>query len=129
MSKLIDGVHHIALKPTPAQYERTVAFYTQLLGFEVKRSWGDPARPCLMLSCGDNTCMEILSGEQPAPSHGALDHIAFATSHVDELIEKARQAGYEIAVEPKDLELAGSPVRIAFCYGPVGEYIEFFWEK
>lgn len=109
MSQWIDGVHHIALKPTAEQYEKTVEFYTQLLGFEVKKSWGDPQRPCLMVSCGDNSCMEILNGEEPAAKGGALDHIAFATSRVD--------------------ELAGSPIRIAFCWGPMGEYIEFFWEK
>lgn len=129
MSQWIDGVHHIALKPTAEQYEKTAEFYTQLLGFEVKKSWGDPQRPCLMVSCGDNSCMEILNGEEPAAKGGALDHIAFATSRVDELVERVRQAGYEIAVEPKDVELAGSPIRIAFCWGPMGEYIEFFWEK
>ena len=129
MSQWIDGVHHIALKPTAEQYEKTVEFYTQLLGFEVKKSWGDPQRPCLMVSCGDNSCMEILNGEEPAAKGGVLDHIAFATSRVDELVERVRQAGYEIAVEPKDVELAGSPIHIAFCWGPMGEYIEFFWEK
>ena len=103
--------------------------FTPSCGFEVKKSWGDPQRPCLMVSCGDNSCMEILNGEEPAAKGGALDHIAFATSRVDELVERVRQAGYEIAVEPKDVELAGSPIRIAFCWGPMGEYIEFFWEK
>ena len=45
MSKWIDGVHHIALKPTKEQYEKTVAFYTEVLGMEVKKSWGDPSSP------------------------------------------------------------------------------------
>ena len=129
MSNWIDGVHHVALKPTKDQYEKTVEFYTQILGMEVKRSWGDPQQPCLMVSCGDNSCMEILGGQDPTPRGGALDHLAFATSKVDELIERVRQAGYEIAIEPKDGNLSGTDIRIAFCYGPVGEYIEFFWEK
>ena len=129
MSQWIDGVHHIALKPTAEQYEKTVEFYTQLLGFEVKKSWGDPQRPCLMVSCGDNSCMEILNGEEPGAQGGGLGHNPFSTSPGDELVERVRQAGYEIAVEPKDVELAGSPIRIAFCWGPMGEYIEFFWEK
>lgn len=129
MSKWIEGVHHIALRPTAEQYEKTVEFYTQILGLEVKRSWGDPKHPSLMVSCGDNSCLEILNGAAPAPRGGALDHLAFATSKVDELIERVRQAGYEIAIEPNDSEAIGSPIRIAFCYGPIGEYIEFFWEK
>lgn len=129
MSKWIDGVHHIALKPTAEQYAKTVEFYTQLLEMEVKKSWGDPQHPCLMVSCGGESCLEILIGESTASSGGALDHMAFATSKVDELVERVRQAGYEILTEPKDLELAGSPIRIAFCRGPLGETIEFFWEK
>ncbi len=129
MSNWIDGVHHIALKPTAEQYEETVRFYTQLLGLEIKRSWGDPQRPNLMISCGDNSCLEILSSETPAPRGGALDHLAFATTKVDQLIERVREAGYEIAVEPKDTDAIGAPIHIAFCYGPMGEYLEFFWEK
>ena len=43
MSNWIDGVHHIALKPTVEQYEKTVEFYTQLLCFEVKRTPSTPA--------------------------------------------------------------------------------------
>ena len=129
MSKWIDGVHHIALKPTPEQYGKVVEFYTQVLGLEVKKSWGDPAQPCMMVSCGDNSCLEIIPVPEKSGSDGPLDHLAFATSKVDELVERVRQAGFEIAVEPKDLELAGSPIRIAFCWGPMGEYLEFFWEK
>lgn len=131
MSGMIHGVHHIALKPTREQYGKTVSFYTQLLGMTVKQSWGDPDCPCLMVSCGDNSCMEILP--QPSgftcPKTGPLAHIAFATDKVDELIEAVRAAGYPIHVEPKDVQLGESESRIAFFYGPTGEEIELFWEK
>jgi len=126
---MIKGVHHIAVKPTAEQYESTVEFYTKLLGFEVKKSWGDPERPCLMVSCGDNTCMEILPGGCQTPKVGPLAHIAFDTEKVDEMLEKVRDAGYEIIKEPTDVSLGGKPCRIAFFYGPVGEEIELFWEK
>ena len=126
----IKGVHHIAVKPTAEQYEKTVEFYTQLLGMEIKKSWGDPERPCLMVSCGDNTCMEILGSDSEIPAGGPLAHIAFATDKVDELIEKVREAGYQVTNEPADANLGGdTPLRIAFFYGPVNEHIELFWEK
>ncbi len=131
MSGKINGVHHIAIKPTREQYEKTVRFYTELLGFPVKQSWGDEKAPCLMVSCGDNSCIEILP-QQPGftcPETGPLCHLAFATDKVDELIEEARSAGYQIKQEPKDVFLGGSGSRIAFLYGPVGEEIELFWEK
>ena len=129
MSKLIQGVHHIALKPTAEQYSSVVELYTKVLGMEVTKSWGDPNMPCLMVSCGDNSCLEIIPEKEMSQKGGALNHLALATDKVDEAIARVREAGYEIAIEPNDMELAGSPIRIAFCWGPMGEYIEFFWEK
>lgn len=126
---MVNGVHHIALKPTAQQYQKTVDLYTVLLGMEVKMKWGDGARPCMMVSCGDNSCMEILSGETEVPAGGPLAHIAFATDKVDELIAKVREAGYEVTKEPTDLELGGKPIRIAFFMGPTNEEVELFWEK
>lgn len=125
----IKGVHHIAVKPTADCYEKTVDFYTKLLGLEIVKSWGDEKQPCLMISCGDNTCMEILNGEVSGLPHGPLAHLAFHTDYVDELVDTVRNAGYTITKEPTDLELAGNPVRIAFCMGPTGEEVEFFQEK
>ena len=129
MSNRLQGVHHIAVKPTAEQYEKTVDFYTRLLGMEVVRKWGDEERPCLMVSCGDNTCMEILSSETELAPGGPLAHIAFATDKVDEIIEDVRKEGYEITDEPKDLMLGDMPIRIAFFYGPTHEHIELFWVK
>lgn len=129
MSKLIQGVHHIAVKPTAGQYQKTVDFYTRLLGMEVVMKWGDPERPCMMVSCGDNSCIEILSSETEIAPGGPLAHIAFATDKVDELIEAVRKEGYEVTAEPKDGELGGKNIRIAFFYGPTHEHIELFWVK
>lgn len=126
MSK-ITGVHHIAVKPTVENYPRTVAFYTELLGMEVKQSWGDPQHPCLMVSCGDNSCMEILPlSETPDAPGGPLAHIAFATEDVDGIVETVRAAGYTITNEPRSGELSGQKIRTAFLTGPVGEVIELF---
>ncbi len=129
MSQMIQGVHHIAVKPTAEQYEKTVDFYTRLLGMKIKQSWGDPQRPCLMVSCGDNSCIEILSSDTELAPGGPLAHIAFATDKVDELIEKVRAEGYAVKIEPKDTELGDGHSRIAFFYGPTHEEIELFWEK
>lgn len=129
MSKLIQGVHHIALKPTAEQYSSVVELYTKVLGMEVTKSWGDPNMPCLMVSCGDNSCLEIIPEKEMSQKGGALNHLALATDKVDEAIARVRGAGYEIAIEPNDMELAGSPIRIAFFWGPMNEYIELFWEK
>ena len=122
-------MHHIALKPTAEQYSSVVELYTKVLGMEVTKSWGDPNMPCLMVSCGDNSCLEIIPEKEMSQKGGALNHLALATDKVDEAIARVREAGYEIAIEPNDMELAGSPIRIAFFWGPMNEYIELFWEK
>ena len=117
------------MKPTKEKYGKTVELYTGLLGMEVKMKWGDPEYPCMMVSCGDNTCMEILGSDAEIPAGGPLAHIAFATDKVDEIIALVRQAGYQITKEPADLELGGKPIRIAFFMGPTNEEVELFWEK
>ena len=51
---------------------------------------------------------------------------------MDQCVKAVREAGYAITVEPKDVTLATtppSPIRVAFCIGPVGEEIEFYQEK
>lgn len=130
MAGYIQGIHHVALRTTPATFDRTVEFYTQLLGLEPVRSWGEGDKRAMMLSTGDNSFLEILPNAlgEKLPE-GPFAHVAFATAAVDVLIEKVRAAGYEIQMEPTDLEIASNPpypVRIAFCIGPVNETIEFF---
>lgn len=63
---------------------------------------------------------------------GCIRHFAFATDHVDELVEKVRNAGYTVSVEPKDVDMKMDPVfpiRVAFVEGPLHELIELFCEK
>lgn len=51
---------------------------------------------------------------------------------MDACVEAVKAAGYEVFIEPKDIEIASTPVfpaRIAFCKGPLGEEIELFEEK
>ena len=58
--------------------------------------------------------------------------IMFDTGDVDACVSAVRKAGYEVFIEPKDIEIQSDPrfpARIAFCRGPLGEEIEFFCEK
>ena len=128
---LIKGIHHVALKPTEGQYNDVISFYTEVLGLSVKKSWGHPEYPCVMISTGDNSCVEVLpqlDGEL-LPVEGKFAHLALATDDVDGCVEAVRKAGYQITDEPMDMELAGMPIRVAFCRGAAGEVVEFFCEK
>lgn len=132
MSRLIKGVHHIALKCHGVEeFEKTIGFYRDVLGMEVIRSWGEGAGSGMMLSTG-NSLMEIFANAENDLPQGAIRHFALATDDVDACVEAIKKAGYEVFIEPKNIEIPSDPVfpaRIAFCIGPVGEEIELFCER
>ncbi len=132
MSNLIHAVHHIALKCRgTAQFERTVAFYRDVLGMPVVRAWGEGDGAGIMLDTGAGL-MEIFASAPDAPGQGAIRHFALATSDVDACARAVKAAGYDVFTKPNDIVIASEPpfpARIAFCTGPVGEEIEFFQEK
>lgn len=124
------GFHHLAIKVR--DFDATVAFYTEGLGFTEKIAWGEGDKRAVMLDTGDGNYVEVFSGGQdPSEASGAIIHFALRTTDCDAATERARAAGGEITVEPKDVEIDSrptgpTPVRIAFCKAPGGEIIEFF---
>lgn len=129
---LIKGTHHVALKcGSQEEYAKTVAFYTDTLGLEVIRSWGEGDDAGTMLHTG-NSILELFAAGRVSDSTGSIHHYALATDDVDACVDAVRKAGYVITMEPTDIVIPskpGMPARIAFCIGPVGEEIEFFDEK
>ena len=76
--------------------------------------------------------LEIFSNRAGIKTKGALRHIAFAADDVDGIVAKVKESGYEVFIEPNDIEIPSDPVfpaRMAFCFGPLGEEIEFFYER
>lgn len=129
---LIKGTHHIALKcGSTEEFATTISFYTEILGLETIRSWGEGNDAGIMLNTGDSI-LEIFAAGKTAGTTGSVNHYALATDDVDACVEAVRKAGYTITMEPNDIVIPstpGFPARIAFCIGPVGEEIEFFCEK
>ena len=125
---MITGMHHISMKcGTKEEFEKAKDFYLNLLGFSVKREWPEG----IMIECG-NSQLEIFCNGEGIRSKGAIRHAAYATDDVDGIIDKIRAAGYKVFIEPNDIVIPSVPefhARMAFCYGPLGEEIEFFREK
>lgn len=79
-----------------------------------------------------NGLLEIFTNGVGEHCLGAIRHMALLTDNVDAEIEKVKSAGYEVFVEPGDKVIASDPeypIRMAFCYGPLGEQVEFFSER
>lgn len=128
----IKGLHHVSLKPVGrAEFEKTKAFYQQILGLSVVREWGEGDACAAMLSTG-NSLLEISAagtGQFPA---GMIHHYALAVENVDGVVEAVRRAGCRVTMEPTDKVLPSEPpyaIRIAFFEGPCGECVELFEEK
>ncbi|SFR66936.1 glyoxylase I family protein [Pseudobutyrivibrio sp. NOR37] len=125
---MIKGIHHISMKcETEEELVRVKEFYMDILGLKICREWDGG----LMLDTG-NGLIEIFTNQAGEHQLGVIRHIALLTEDVDGIVIKVREAGYEVFVEPNDVDIPANPVypiRMAFCYGPLGEQIEFFCER
>ena len=124
---MITGLHHISMKcGTSEEFEKAKSFYIGLLGFNVVREWPEG----IMLGCG-NFQLELFCNGAGVKELGAIRHMALATDDVEGIVAKVKEAGYEVFIEPKDIVIGSVPefhARMAFCFGPLGEQIEFFKE-
>ncbi len=125
---MITGIHHISMKcGTAEEFGKAKDFYLNLLGFTIRREWPEG----IMIDSGDGL-LEIFRNGPGIRSKGAIRHIAFATDDVDGIADRVRKAGYEVFIEPNDIVIRSEPAfpaRMAFCFGPLGEEIEFFQER
>jgi glyoxylase I family protein len=122
------GFHHVALRAN--DFEATVKFYTEGLGFKEKHGWGVGDKRIVLLDSGDGNYMEVFAGGSGEPKpEGYYFHVAFRSNNVDAAVEAAVAAGAVVTVDPKDVVLGNNPptpVRLAFVKGLNGEIIEFF---
>ncbi len=125
----VKGIHHIAIKAKGLEeFDRTIDFYSNLLGMPVVRRWGEGVKQGAMVDTGAGW-LEIFANGDEIPLTSLLRHIAFEVENTDACVERVRNAGYKITMEPNDIVIGSVPplpARIAFCIGPVGEEVEFF---
>ena len=125
---MIKGIHHISMKCGSAEeFSKVREFYISLLGLNICREWPEG----IMIDTG-NGYIEVFTNAEGEHRLGAIRHVALLTDDVDGVIRKVKAAGYEVFVEPNDKVIESTPpypIRMAFCFGPLGEQIEFFCEK
>lgn len=125
------GSHHIAV--LAKDFEASLRLYRDVLGMTERASFATAeGQKIILLDMGDGSHIELfepLADGPEAALNYPLTHIALCSSDARSAIEHVRQAGYEVSVEPKDLNLGGLEVTIAFFKGPSGEVLEFFQER
>jgi catechol 2,3-dioxygenase len=124
----ITKIGHVVLNCT--DLERSVRFYTEVLGFQVSDVYGADIAPggMVFLRCNPDHHGVALVGSLPETSHNLeLNHLAFEVGTLDEVLrarehlqrhgvvidfEGRRRAGVQIAVEFRD---------------PDGHLLEIYW--
>ncbi|MGG4216751.1 VOC family protein [Paenibacillus jamilae] len=137
----VKGLAHVAIQAR--DYQATIAFYTEVLGFKSGHHWSLPSfriqEASMLISPDQRTCLEIFDNEAVIPAqgkkaaseqdiaHGALLHLAFYVDNVDEIYQKALAHGAKTFVEPNQLTLGEPPLVVtnALVHSPNGEVIEF----
>ncbi len=125
----VNGFHHIAMKVK--DFDASLKFYTQTLGFPVQITWGEGDRRAAMIDMGNGNCVELFAGgPQGTRPEGHWLHLALRCADTKSAMERVKAAGYEVTMETRDVTIdarpAKLPVRIGFFKGPDGELIEFF---
>jgi glyoxylase I family protein len=123
------GFHHLALRA--ADFEATLRFYEEGLGFTRAYGWGEGDGRAAMLDAGDGNYLEVFAGGNPQEDvpEGVLLHYALRVPDCDAAYERALAAGARPKDPPKDIKMQGDypiDIRIAFVRGLDGEVIEFF---
>ncbi len=125
---LIKGIHHVSMKTNnEADYKKVKEFYGDVLKLPVAREWATG----IMYETGAGI-IELFNDADDKLEKGIIRHFAFAVDDVDACVKAVTEAGYEVFTGPKDICIPSNPefpARMAFCYGPLGEEIEFFQEK
>jgi glyoxylase I family protein len=134
------GFHHVAIRAV--DFDETIRFYTEGLGFRVHYRFSVPERidRAAFLDAGDGRFIEVFGdgstvqseGRRRFPNEdrteGAVLHFCLRVADVEASYAKALAAGAQSRVAPRTGQLGTDPlveVRIAFVTGPNGEVIEF----
>jgi len=124
-------IDHVEI--VPANYERTIKFYTEVLGFQMKpRKKIDrpPLQEIIYLVLGD-TMVEVMSVKNPSPPLSApyevgYKRIALEVDDMDKAIAYLKSKGVTISLAPVNLETS----RRAEILDPDGLSIELReWQK
>ncbi len=88
----LNKIHHIAI--ICSDYEKSKAFYTEILGFKIVQEVYREARDSykLDLALQDNYCIELFSFPNPParpsrPEACGLRHLAFAVDNLEESVQ------------------------------------------
>ncbi len=128
------GFHHVALQTS--DFETSLKFYTEGLGFRLRTRWtAGSGKEIALVDLGDGNYFELFSkGEKTEDKPGfagSYFHLALRVDDTRAAFARALEYGAEPLIEPKEVELGEGEIvhaALSFVKGPDGEEVEFFEE-
>ena len=135
---MIKTVHHLNLRPSRQDYDKTLKFYCEDLGMKVINSWMKDRGTLISRNCyidaGQGVLLEVCETDVENKKAGIIQHFALYTDDAKAVLQSLKDKGYEIVNskgQPSaDLTIdvaVGDPViksRLGFVLSPSGELIE-----
>ena len=109
------------------EYEKAKKFYIDILGLSILKE----CESCILMNT-DNGIIEVFRNASETLPQGVIRHFAFTVNNIEEIAKSVENAGYEVFVKPKKINIGNDPdfpATIAFCKGPLGEDVEFFQQE
>ena len=119
---------HVVLKSR--DLERSVAFYTGILGFQVSDVYPEtmvPGRMVFLRCDPDHHCLALDGGADAPNSFAELHHLAFEVASLDELFGARKHLrGHGVAITFEGRRRAGCQVAVEFR-DPDNHLVELYW--
>ncbi|MEF2073161.1 VOC family protein [Consotaella aegiceratis] len=126
---MLRGFEHVGM--TISNVDATIAFYVDLLGFElVSRRTGRQGHELLFLQIGDVMLEMVCPATETAPAddvpdgRAGLRHLTFWVDDVEAMAARLEAAGVEMVVQPRLAENTDIVRKVAFCRDPDSIMIE-----
>lgn len=124
----INKIGHVVLNVTDLQ--RSVRFYTQVLGFAVSDVYPDdmvPGGMVFMRGNADHHGVALVGSATQDSEHLELNHMAFEVSTLDEVL-RAREhlRRHDVAIDFEGRRRAGCQIAVEFR-DPDGHRLEIYW--
>ena len=132
------GLHHVAVRTD--DLDKSVKFYTEVLGMKVVTAFSPDERSFVHLDTGDGSLLELMQDDKPIEmpaERGVHWHLCFGTTRIEAAMERVAEAGMQVTVPVKSADLTNTatnppspmPIKVAFFIGPSGELVELFQDE
>lgn len=110
--------------------ERSVQFYTQVLGFRISDVYPDtmvPGRMVFMRCNADHHGVALVGGAKDKSRHIEMHHLAFEVATIDEVFRaRAHLRAHNVPIDFEGRRRAGAQVAVEFR-DPDDHRLEIFW--